>query len=214
MLPGVPTDDEAMWSERLHDPNPDLRGNIILLHDSGGDRSQTVSLLPILIDTLRAKGYNFVPVSELAGFTRDQVMPPLPLTMALYTDRVVFLTFSYVAQLLYYCFLGAIGLGVARLLVLAGLALWKRCVRTARAADAGCGRPATGHGADPGLQRRKSDRHHRRAHPGQRLSQRLEVLVIDDGSKDHTAYIVRSPLRHEKRRGRDLASPMAARPMR
>ena len=30
------------------------------------------------------------------------------------------------AQFLYYCFLGAIVLGVARLLVLAGLALWNR----------------------------------------------------------------------------------------
>jgi len=27
-----------------------IRGNIILLHDSGGDRSQTVALLPTLID--------------------------------------------------------------------------------------------------------------------------------------------------------------------
>ena len=79
----------------MHDPNPDLRGNIVLMHDAGGDRSQTVKLLPMLIDTLRAEGYSFVPVSELGGFTRDQVMPRLPLTVMLYADRVVFLTISY-----------------------------------------------------------------------------------------------------------------------
>lgn len=35
-------------------------GSIILLHDGGGDRSQTVALLPALIDALRAQGYTFV----------------------------------------------------------------------------------------------------------------------------------------------------------
>ena len=81
--------------KEVHDPNPDLRGNIILLHDSGGDRTQTLKLLPILIDRMRAEGYSFVPVSQLGGFTRDQVMPRLPLTVRLYADRMVFLTLSY-----------------------------------------------------------------------------------------------------------------------
>jgi len=47
--------------------------NVVLLHDSGGDRSQTVAALPILIDTLRAHGYRFVAVSELAGLSWDMV---------------------------------------------------------------------------------------------------------------------------------------------
>ena len=38
----------------------------------------------MLIDTLRAKGYELVPVSALAGMTRDQVMPPLAANMSLY----------------------------------------------------------------------------------------------------------------------------------
>ena len=107
--------------KEVHDPNPDLRGNIILLHDSGGDRTQTIKLLPILIDRMRAEGYSFVPVSQLGGFTYDQVMPKLPLTVMLYADRIVFLTLSFIGQFLYYCFIGAIVLGVARLLVLCGL---------------------------------------------------------------------------------------------
>jgi len=45
-------------------------GNIILFHDGGGDRSQTVAALPQVIDQLRAKGYDFVSVPELINKTR------------------------------------------------------------------------------------------------------------------------------------------------
>jgi cellulose synthase/poly-beta-1,6-N-acetylglucosamine synthase-like glycosyltransferase/peptidoglycan/xylan/chitin deacetylase (PgdA/CDA1 family)/spore germination protein YaaH len=53
------------------------RGSIILLHDGGGDRSVTVATLPKLIEALRARGYELVPVSELVGKTRAEVMPVL-----------------------------------------------------------------------------------------------------------------------------------------
>lgn len=53
-------------------------GNVILLHDSGGDRSQTVSALPRIIEELQGRGYEFVLVSDLLGMTRDDVMPPVP----------------------------------------------------------------------------------------------------------------------------------------
>ena len=53
------------------------RGSIILLHDGGGDRSATIAALPVLIQALKAKGFEIVPVSELVGKTRAEVMPPL-----------------------------------------------------------------------------------------------------------------------------------------
>ena len=53
------------------------KGNVIMLHDGGGDRSQTVKALPQIIDGLRARGYEIVPVSELVNQTRAQVMPQL-----------------------------------------------------------------------------------------------------------------------------------------
>jgi cellulose synthase/poly-beta-1,6-N-acetylglucosamine synthase-like glycosyltransferase/peptidoglycan/xylan/chitin deacetylase (PgdA/CDA1 family)/spore germination protein YaaH len=56
---------------------PWRRGSIILMHDGGGDRSATVAALPMLITTLRQRGYQIVPVSELIGKTRAEVMPPL-----------------------------------------------------------------------------------------------------------------------------------------
>ncbi len=52
-------------------------GNIILLHDGGGDRTQTVAALPQIIDVLRKKGYQLVSVSDLIGKTRAEVMPTL-----------------------------------------------------------------------------------------------------------------------------------------
>ena len=54
-----------------------FRGSIILLHDSGGERSATVATLGPLIEALRAHGYSIVPVSALMGKTTAQVMPPL-----------------------------------------------------------------------------------------------------------------------------------------
>jgi peptidoglycan-N-acetylglucosamine deacetylase len=55
--------------------NDVTRGNIVMMHDGGGDRSHTVAALPRVIDELRAAGYEIVPVSELLGQTRAQVMP-------------------------------------------------------------------------------------------------------------------------------------------
>src|ERR1700730_5625462 len=52
-------------------------GNIILFHDGGGDRSQTVAALPQVIDLLRAQGYEFVSVPDLLGKTRASMMLPL-----------------------------------------------------------------------------------------------------------------------------------------
>jgi len=54
-----------------------MRGSIILLHDGGGDRSVTVAALPALIKALRDRGFTIVPVSQLMGKTRAEVMPPL-----------------------------------------------------------------------------------------------------------------------------------------
>lgn len=61
----------------LMEKKPWMRGSIILLHDGGGDRSATIAALPVLIETLRARGYEIVPVSELVGKTRAEVMPAL-----------------------------------------------------------------------------------------------------------------------------------------
>jgi peptidoglycan/xylan/chitin deacetylase (PgdA/CDA1 family)/glycosyltransferase involved in cell wall biosynthesis len=52
------------------------QGGIVLLHDGGGDRSQTVTALERLVPRLRARGYRFVLVSELAGLPRNEAELP------------------------------------------------------------------------------------------------------------------------------------------
>jgi peptidoglycan/xylan/chitin deacetylase (PgdA/CDA1 family) len=42
-------------------------GSIVLQHDGGGDRSQTLAALPSEINTLRGRGYQFVTIPELLG---------------------------------------------------------------------------------------------------------------------------------------------------
>ena len=43
-------------------------GSIILEHDGGGPRGQTLAALPQYVRTLKARGYKFVTVSELLGY--------------------------------------------------------------------------------------------------------------------------------------------------
>ena len=47
--------------------NDQLCGNIILLHDGGGDRRETVRALPMIIEGLRARGFEIVPRLPVAG---------------------------------------------------------------------------------------------------------------------------------------------------
>lgn len=42
-------------------------GTIILLHDGGGTRIQTVQALPIIIERLRARGYRFVTMNQIVA---------------------------------------------------------------------------------------------------------------------------------------------------
>ena len=50
--------------------------HVIVMHDAGGDRSETVKALAILIPKLQAAGYIFAPLQQAAGLT-SPVNPPL-----------------------------------------------------------------------------------------------------------------------------------------
>ena len=52
-------------------------GAVILLHDGGGNRSQTVAALPGIIDYLRERGDEIVPLNKIINLTPETVMPPL-----------------------------------------------------------------------------------------------------------------------------------------
>jgi peptidoglycan/xylan/chitin deacetylase (PgdA/CDA1 family) len=43
-------------------------GAIIIQHDGGGNRSETIAALPSEIDTLRSEGYQFVTITQMLGY--------------------------------------------------------------------------------------------------------------------------------------------------
>ena len=183
---------------RLKDTN--RPGQVILLHDSGGDRSWTVKALPDLIDALRAHGYQLVTVAELAGMTNAEAMPPTSRnSVELLLDRMGFGFFHGVQLALQWLFIVAIVLGVARLLVLGVLALVHRFTivkRTPPMPD-----PTTGPLISvliPCFNEEKVIESSVRRILASNWA-KIEILVLDDGSSDHTAEVVRKAFSDEPR---------------
>lgn len=106
----------------------DERGQIVLLHDGGGNRSQTLEALPQIIERLRAKNYRFVTVSELAGLSRDRTMPTVAASEQAITqaDNLTFSAFWLFDKTMKWLFLLGIILGAGRLLFITLLALRSR----------------------------------------------------------------------------------------
>lgn len=185
--------------EQVEASNADRSGQIVLLHDAGGDRSQTVEALPRIIEALRAKGYRFVPVSTLAGLTRDQVMPVISKSdrLAATADLALFTALGFTITALGWLFAAAITIGIGRAVLLSGLALWqaKREGRTVFPA------------IDPDRfvsvlipafnEARVIEQSVRRVLASRDV--RLEVIVIDDGSTDGTSDTVRQHFADEPR---------------
>ena len=56
-----------------------LSGNIILLHDAGGDsRQATVDALPRIIHYFKERGYTFTTIADLLGKKKEELMPSVP----------------------------------------------------------------------------------------------------------------------------------------
>jgi cellulose synthase/poly-beta-1,6-N-acetylglucosamine synthase-like glycosyltransferase/peptidoglycan/xylan/chitin deacetylase (PgdA/CDA1 family) len=55
---------------------PGNRGGVLLMHDGGGNRSETVAALERLVPELRARGFKFVGLNALLGAGPGQVDPP------------------------------------------------------------------------------------------------------------------------------------------
>ena len=55
----------------------DSNSNIIVMHDAGGNRDQTVAALKKLIPLLKSKGYTFVNINDLIGVPSKSLMPEI-----------------------------------------------------------------------------------------------------------------------------------------
>ncbi len=187
---------------RLAEPGTADRpaGQVILLHDSGGDRTHTIEALPNLIDQLRAHGYKLVTVAELAGMTPQQANPPTQRQwLELMLDRLGFGIFREINLALETLFISAIALGVLRLVFLAVLALVHR-FREGRRDPAELD-PETGPLVSvliPCFNEEKVI-----AASVARILEsrwrRLEVVVLDDGSSDGTSAEVEKHFSNDPR---------------
>jgi cellulose synthase/poly-beta-1,6-N-acetylglucosamine synthase-like glycosyltransferase/spore germination protein YaaH/peptidoglycan/xylan/chitin deacetylase (PgdA/CDA1 family) len=166
------------------------RGNVILLHDGGGDRSRTVAALPQIVDALRAKGYEFVSVSDLLGQQRAQVMPELSHRewLLVRADAFIFDVFRWTRGGIAFIFMAGILLVGGRALIIGLLALIEKLRpppprRPGYRPKVTVLVPAYNEEAvicDTIRSSLSSD------YP------ELETLVVDDGSIDRTAELVRS----------------------
>src|SRR5918996_1625796 len=68
---------------------PGKRGGVILMHDGGGDRSETVAALQRLVPELRARGFNFVGLNTLLGASRSQTDPPATSSQRIRGDMLI-----------------------------------------------------------------------------------------------------------------------------
>jgi cellulose synthase/poly-beta-1,6-N-acetylglucosamine synthase-like glycosyltransferase/peptidoglycan/xylan/chitin deacetylase (PgdA/CDA1 family) len=176
-------------------------GNIILLHDGGGDRSQTVKALEMILDGLHQRGYQVVTVADLLGKTRAEIMPPITTNerWAAWIDSLNFSLFAAISSLIIFIFFVGDVLMTGRLVLVGALAIFDRFRRRKTVFDPSY-RPAVAvlipaYNEETVIERTvcsvlESD------------YRNLRVIVIDDGSKDATLEVTRTAFRKEIAAGR------------
>lgn len=178
-------------------------GNIILLHDGGGDREATIHALPTIIDGLRQRGFQIVPVEDLIGRTRDQVMVPLApneIWAARLNDASFTMFFWVQGFVVLVFFLGDL-LMSGRLLGIGALATIDRLRKAPPPAGENFRPPVTV--IIPAYNEEKVIEQTVRSVLASDYP-RLRVIVVDDGSPDATADVVREKFPVEIALGRVL----------
>jgi peptidoglycan-N-acetylglucosamine deacetylase len=175
-------------------------GNIILLHDGGGDRSQTVMALDLILAGLKERGYQVVPVSQLMGKTRADVMPPITTNerWAAWVDSLSFDMFSGISTFIIIVFFVGDLLMSVRLVLIGALATYDR-FRKRPYADPNYQPPVAV--LIPAFNEEKVIERTVRSVLDSEYP-RLRVIVIDDGSADATLEMCREAFRKEIREGR------------
>ena len=181
-------------------------GNIILLHDGGGNRSETVRALPMIIEGVRRKGFQIVPVHQLLGKDKAAVMPPLPPNeiWSARLNRVPYWLFvAGINAITWIFFVGDI-LMTGRLLFVGVFAIYDRLRRQAY------GTPAQAAAYQPSLavlipaynEEKVITRTVRAALDSSYPN--LRVIVIDDGSRDSTLAVAQTTFASDIAAGRVL----------
>ena len=176
-------------------------GNIILLHDGGGNRSETLKALPQIIDGLRQRGYEIVPVSSLLGKSRADVMPPISASerWASWIDGLNFSLFSLLSSFIIFVFFVGDVLMSARLVLVGALACFDRFRRRNAVVDPNY-RPSVAVLIPAYNEEKVIERTVRSVLESDYPN--LRAIVIDDGSKDRTADVTREAFQKEIADGR------------
>lgn len=167
------------------------QGDIILLHDAGGDRSQTVEALPKIIDYLQSRGDEIVSLSRLVGIPRDQLMPPVEAKhdqITRFISNVGFGIYHNITQAMISFMIVATGLVVLRTLLVILLAGRHRQIERHNVPPSDFFPPVTAIIA--AYNEEKVIEATLRSVLNTLYPGTLEVIVVDDGSKDTTAQRV------------------------
>jgi len=173
----------------IHNATVDSSGGIILMHDGGGDRRQTVQALPAIIDYYEQQGYAFTTISGALDLSRDQLMPSLSAGDAFLSTLAggVFGVYTLASKALVWIILLLIGASFGRmiLVILAALVQSRRRPVTSPAHQIACSVivPAYNESAVILSCLKSILASDYRA---------FEVIVVDDGSQDNTAELARS----------------------
>jgi cellulose synthase/poly-beta-1,6-N-acetylglucosamine synthase-like glycosyltransferase len=176
-------------------------GNVILLHDGGGDRSRTVEALSLILAGLKERGFQVVPVSELMGKTRADVMPAITTNerWAAWIDSLNFSLFGLIQSLIIFVFFVGDILMTGRLVLVGALAIYDRFHRRNILLDPNY-QPAVAVLVPAYNEEKVIERTVRSVLDS--TYPNLRVIVIDDGSKDLTLEITRSAFKKEIADGR------------
>ncbi|HET9410114.1 MAG TPA: glycosyltransferase [Candidatus Sulfotelmatobacter sp.] len=182
----------------------DIRcGNIILLHDGGGNRAETVRALPMIIDGIRARGLSIVPVYQLLGKTKADVMPPLPTNerWAARLNWVGFWLFDAATKAIVFIFFIGDLLMTGRLLFIGAAAVYDRVHEKifGKPAEIASYKPRVAVLIPAYNEEKVIERTVRAALNSDYPN--LRVIVIDDGSKDRTLEVARFAFAKEAARG-------------
>ncbi|CAK0765034.1 poly-beta-1,6-N-acetyl-D-glucosamine synthase [Gammaproteobacteria bacterium] len=191
-----PSTDEIV--RRVVEDAEKQEGNIVLLHDSGGDRTQTVEAIPRLVQILRSHGFQFVTVAELLGYPRDDMMPLLARnSLDVWADRIAFAVVEFSITVVHWLFLAGIILGVGRLLFIGALAVVQRLLRTRRVFDPDYN-PSVAV-ILPAYNEAKVINQTIASLLASTHPEHFEIIVVDDGSTDDTFQIVQKTFADEPR---------------
>lgn len=163
-------------------------GNIILMHDAGGDREATIAALPRVIEYYKAHGYQFVSLASLMNKTRNDLMPVASGSFNTYlesADATVFRAGYYFNRVISAIFFLAMFLSIFKILSLAVLAIRQRKLHAKKALQPPLANFPKVSIIVPGYNEEitaaktvenllNSD------YPG------FEIVFVDDGSKDNT----------------------------